>query len=252
MTPSRAPAPNRIDRPASRPDLRLRDMMSKPMLAAFLVLAIGTLGLVVYLMIRPPAREAQPLGQRRSAPGGTYTHDVRGISRAPAPTPAASVSVCTAVAGIRLEGRASAVGRLSKSVGALCALTGESIGSELQTALEGLRTARLRFAAFARTGVEATSNLATGELFVNVRFARAETPTVHLAPILAHEGYHLAGKRAGITARSELAARRAELEACRRLIDRDKWQRNCDDALALIRMGEERATALLVAAGYPA
>jgi hypothetical protein len=114
----------------------------------------------------------------------------------------------------------------------------------------GLDGATVRFAAFDLTGEEATADLVADVVYVNVRFARADTPTILVAPVLVHEGWHLAHRGQPVTALQEYLARVAELDACKQLIDRDKWIRDCQDAAQIVALGQTRAVDLLVAAGY--
>jgi len=237
--------------PQAPSKLRFRDSMPKPLMGVFAVLAVGALVLALWLVLKPPTNPTQPLAQRLLAPTGTYAHDVGRIVPAPIPSPAPTPGpVCSPLGALRIEAGAAGQTRLAAAVRALCALGQGGVPRELQTAVLGLDGATLRFAAFDRTGEEATADLAADVLYVNVRFARANTPTILVAPVLVHEGWHLAHRGQAVTAEQEYFARVAELEACKQLIDRDKWIRNCEDAEQLVGLGESRAVDLLVAAGY--
>lgn len=235
------------------PKVRLRDAMPRPLLALFAAAALAALALALVLMIRPPKPATLALGERRSPPRATLTHDVGRIVPAPVPTPFPPEAVaCPAFAGVRIEGGEAAFRRIADGLRPLCALAGPSISVELRQAIEGLRDVTIRFAAFQRTGEEATTDLSRRRLYLNVRFARSNTPTILPAPVLVHEGYHLAHASERVTALGEFRARQAELEACKHLIDRDKWIRNCDDADRIVGLGEARGVSLLQAAGFPA
>jgi hypothetical protein len=233
-----------------RPDVRLRDAMPKPLLVTFAVVAVAALGIVIVLMVAPPRPTTIPLGERLSPPRGSLTHDVGRVAPGPVPTPLPSYTPpCPLLSGLRIEAGASGQARLGAAVASLCRLTG-GVAPELRTAVLGLKGATLRFGAFDRTGEDATSDLSARTLYVNIRFARANTPTVLVAPVLVHEGWHLANAGVPVTARQEYLARVAELDACRQLIDRDKWIRDCTDADELVSLGEARAVEVLAAAGY--
>ncbi|MCA1834208.1 MAG: hypothetical protein LC750_16045 [Actinobacteria bacterium] len=232
--------------------VRLRDAMPRPLLVAFLTAGALAVALIVILLVKPPRPSALALGERRSPPRSPFSHDVGKIVPAPVPSPhpATAGAPCRAFASLTIYGGAAAQQRLFAGLRPVCALTGPSITPELRDAVAGLHDAVLRFAAFRRSGEEATADLASGVVYINVRFARANTPTVLVTPILMHEGWHLAHKGEAVTATSEFRARKAELDACRQLIDRDKWIRNCEDAERIVDLGEPAAVRLLTNAGF--
>ena len=233
------------------PKLRFRDSMPKPLMAVFAVVAVGAVVLALWLVLSPPSNPTQPLAQRLLPPAGAFAHDVGRIVPAPIPSPAPTPgSVCSPLGRLRIEAGAAGQERLAGAVRALCALGQGGVPIDLQIAVRGLDGATIRFAAFDRTGEEATADLATDVIYVNVRFARANTPTILVAPVLVHEGWHLANRRGAVNAIQEFSARVAELDACKQLIDRDKWIRDCEDAAQIVGLGEARAVDLLVAAGY--
>lgn len=226
--------------------------MPRPLMILFLFTATAAVGLILVLMIKPPRPTSLPLGERRSPPRGPLTHDVGRIVAAPVPSPhAPEAAACPAFARTVVEAGSAGYRRIASALGSLCGLTGASITPELQKAVEGLGTVTIRYAGFVRTGEEAATDLSAGVLYLNVRFARSNSPTILAAPILVHEGWHLANRGERITAAQEYRARVAELDACKQLIDRDKWIRNCDDAARIVGLGEARAISLLVAAGFP-
>jgi hypothetical protein len=237
--------------PGSPSKLRFRDSMPKPLMAVFALVAVGALVLALVLVLKPPSSPPEPLGRRLLPPVGTLAHDVGRIVPAPIPSPApAPAAVCSPLDRLRIEAGTAGQVRLAAAVRALCALGHGGVPPELQQAVLGLDGVTIRFAAFDRTAEEATADLANGILYVNVRFARANTPTILVAPVLVHEGWHLAHRGLAVTAEQEYLARVAELDSCRQLIDRDKWIRDCLDAEQVVALGETRAVDLLVAAGY--
>lgn len=233
--------------------VRLRDAMPRPLLITFLAAGAAALALIALLLVWPPRPAALPLAERRSPPRGVLSHDVGRIVPAPVPSvlPVGPAAPCTALARVTIEGGVAARQRLMAGLRPLCALTGPSISPELRDGIAGLDGVVLRFAAFQRSGEEASTDLPAGRIFVNLRFARTNTPTILVTPILVHEGWHLAHQGERVTASGEFKAREAELGACRQLIDRDKWIRNCEDAENIVNLGEERAVALLMTAGFP-
>lgn len=233
--------------PPAGPPGFLRSMPG-PLMALFLLLAAGGVALAVFLFLNPPFAP-QPLAGRRPPPSGALTHDVLRLRRAPADPPAAFMPPCPLLAETRVVGGARAMRRITDALRPLCQLT-RGVAAELSRALDGLRGTTIRFAAvFGRTGVESSTDVSTRTIWLNIKFARANTPTIHLSPVIVHEAWHLA-RGSAVTAREELAARRAELAACRELIPRQFWQRGCDEADELVALGDERALEALVAAGY--
>jgi hypothetical protein len=226
--------------------------MPRPLLITFLVTTVAAIALVVVLMVAPPRPSTLMLAERHSPPRGSLTHDVGRIVAAPVPSPhAPGPAPCAAFSGTTIEAGAAGFDRVRAGLRPLCALTGPSISVELRSAIQALGHATIRFAGFQRTGEEATTDLVARRINVNVRFARSNSPTILVTPVLVHEGWHLANAGARVTASQEFRARTAELEACKLLIDRDKWIRNCDDAARIVGLGEARAISLLVAAGFP-
>jgi hypothetical protein len=226
--------------------------MPKPLMGAFLAFAVGALVLVLVLLLRPPHVATVSLGERRPAPRGTLSHDVGRIIPAPIPAPPASFRPpCPAFSSTRVEAGPPGVTRFTAALSRLCPFTaGGGVPPELAAALRGLDGATLRFAAFARSGVESTADIPARRIWVNVRFARTGSPYAWLAPVIVHEGWHLAHAGAAVTAEQELDARGAELAACRSLMTPDTWPRGCRDAAALLSLPHDRAVGLLVAAGY--
>ncbi|MBI4728503.1 MAG: hypothetical protein HY775_03260 [Acidobacteria bacterium] len=225
--------------------------MPAPLMALFLALAAGALSLAAVLLVRPPSVTPPRLAERRPPPSGPLSHDVLRLKPAPVDTPAAFAPPCPLLAETTVESGAAGMARIAAGMRPLCDLTGPSVAPLLREALAGLRGATIRFAAvFGRTGVESTADRAARRIWLNVKFARSQTPTVTIAPVIVHEAWHLAHAGEPLGARQELRAREAELAACRELIPKEFWQRGCDEAAELVGMGEAEALAALEAAGY--
>lgn len=231
-------------------DLPFRKAMPKGVLVAFAVVALATLAVVVVVMVNPPAPRIA-IAQRRSPPSATLSHDVGSIILAPIPeTLPATVVPCTAFEGIVIEGGAPAQARFGGVLERLCPFAGDD--SAAAQSLRALSKARLRFAVFARTGD--TSTLSTADprrVLVNVRFAQRDVSAALIAPLLAHEGFHLLHAGEPMTAEREFEAREVEVRICRLLIDVEAWPRGCTDAQQLVQFGRERAVDQLVKAGFP-
>jgi hypothetical protein len=230
---------------------RFLESMPRPLMATFLVVAAGTLVLVILLMLAPPRSPTVVIAARRPAPRGTLSHDVGRLVAAPVPTtPPTFRPPCEAFRTTRVEGGPPGVARFRAALGRLCPFFAGGVPRELAIALRGFERATIRFAAFARTGVESTSDLGARRIWVNVRFARTGSPYAWVSPVLVHEAWHLANGGSAVTAEQELDARAAELTTCRFLMDPDRWPRGCRDAEVLLALPRSRAVELLRSAGY--
>jgi len=241
--------------PPSRRDnskLRFIDAMPRPLLVVFLV--TGTVAVVAALVfiIQPPEFSTVPVQERRPPPRGTLTHDTGRIFPAPLPSAAPAVSApCSALSTTVLKVGVSGAVRLREVLADVCRLAHGGVARELTTAIGGLKGVTIRFAVFQRAGVESTADFATRTIWLNIKFSRSNLAVEEVAPVIVHEGYHLAYIQDAVTAAQELGARRAEVAACRELISVDQWPRWCKDARALTDLPAARAVALLVSAGYP-
>jgi hypothetical protein len=246
-----------------------------PRLPAWLWLAAGLstlamIALAAALVLRPgPADVTVPLGARRSPPADGLSHGV-GAWRAPAlerPTAGRAEVArgdCPRMSRVVVTGTDGDVRLLQEAVGKVCALRSEGGIDQARAALD--RTAVvIAFAGFTATGNESTMLLAPylvprpldlrgGSVAVLVNGKFAGGAPERIAALLIHEGAHLAAQGAQPpTAEGELAARRTELAACNRLFPADgglRPSRGCQDAKALVDLGEVRALAELRAAGY--
>jgi len=263
MQRSGPPGGREADNPDHVPQKSIRfiDSMPRPLLVVFLLFVAAGIGLVVYLVGNPPTAKELPLAERRSPPKGSFTHDVvePRLIAIPATLPRFRPP-CEEVRGLVIEGGGPAVARIvgpdqdgrPTPLAALCRRAEASSGApaELREAIAGLSKARIRFALFTRTGDLSTTDLANGRILLAVALSRTNVPPLAIAPLLAHEGYHLA-KGGPVTAMQEYFARVAELGACRFLFEVKNYPRGCADADDIVALGQDRAVDLLVRAGFP-
>ena len=237
--------------PAS-PNVRFIDSMPRPLILTFLVFAAVGIGLVVWVFVDPPSARQVALELRRSPPGAGLSHNAVRIRPVAAPSSPAPFAFPACVRGVVVEGGVAAQERLDRVLKPLCDLALKpSISQRLSDTIHTLARARIRFALFTRTGDLSTTQLAERRILLAIALSRTNVPAGVIAPLLVHEAYHIfAGTP--VTAAGEFQARTIEYEACRDLFpDRDTWPRGCDDAQAMVRLGEARAVDVLLRAGYP-
>jgi hypothetical protein len=108
------------------------------------------------------------------------------------------------------------------------------------------------FAEFRLSGNESTSRFDTDGPVVLVNGKFSQGPPERVAVLLIHEGSHLADGGPPDAA-AELAADRAQDDACKRLFSGPGSlgpNRSCLEAASLLAAGEARALAALRVAGY--
>ncbi|HEV8651053.1 MAG TPA: hypothetical protein VG276_17110 [Actinomycetes bacterium] len=197
-----------------------------------------------------------PLGARRPAPVGRLSHDV-GDYRVPALDPANRARVtrrhpdCARLATVTLAGTPGEVLLLEQAADRTCGLRSTE---GVRRARDGLSraAATVAFAEFQVTGNESTTLFAPGGplVLVNGKFSQTHSLPERIATLLVHEGVHVADGGPP-TAAGELAADRAQLDACQRLLpDPEEWNVSCRDAAALLALGETGALDQLRRAGY--
>jgi hypothetical protein len=197
-----------------------------------------------------------PVAARRSPPAGDLSHGV-GAVRVPVLEPANRALLVRRRAGcprldrVTLVGTAGEVALLDEATGRLCAL--RSTGP-IARARDGLQRARavVSFAEFELAINESTTDFGKHPpaVLVHAKFQQGEAAAARVAAVLAHEGAHLADGHPPDAA-EELAARRAELDACGRLFTGDvQPNRGCADAAALLATDDAGALAKLKEAGY--
>jgi hypothetical protein len=199
---------------------------------------------------------AAPLGAGRSAPGGRFSHDV-GEARIPALDQANRAVVtrrhpgCPRLAGLTLAGTPGELDLLAAAADRVCGLRSTAPVERAREALDRDRVT-VAFAEFRASGNESTTRFARdgASVLVNGKFSRG--PAERVAVLLVHEGSHVADGGPPDAA-GELAAVRAQADACQRLFTGQEQlgpNRSCLDGDALLAAGEARALAALRAAGY--
>ena len=240
-------------RKAAKPkgiDFPIWKAMPLPLLVIFLATVLVALVTITVVLVSPPQPKIA-VAERRSPPGPSVSHYVGPILLAPLPSPLpATVPPCDALKGVVIEGGAPAQVRLGGVMERMCSFLTDT--SPFAQSVRALKHAHIRFARFARTGDPSTlSLLPPVSVLINVRFARRDQSALYIAPLLAHEGFHLLHRGERFSAALELQAREVELRACRLLVPVEGWPRGCSDAQQLIDFGPARATRSLVDAGFP-
>jgi hypothetical protein len=238
-------------------DIRFLQSMPRAVITIFLLFAAAGIGIVVWLFVNPPTAKQVALELRRSPPVGTLTHDVVRFNPVDIPTDLQPfIPPCEQVRGLVVEGGQPAQDRIYRTLGPVCKLflsdpdRKEAVPDDVLKSIRALATARIRFALFKRTGDLSTTDLSQHRILLAIALSRVDAPAGPMAPLLIHEGYHLA-LGSPVTAAQEFAARRVEYDACRLLFEPKVFTRGCDDARDIVAFGEARAVELLVRAGYP-
>jgi len=220
------------------------------------LLTTAAMVVVAIALVAGNRQASVPLGARRPPPSGDLTHTV-GNYRVPALTGAAGAGErrragCPRLASVTLAGTADQVALLEAAAEDACGLRSTAPIERARQALNHAG-AEVAFAAFQLTGVESTTQLRPGQpplVLVNADFQLRSAQAI--AVELIHEGSHVADGRLP-TAADELAARRAELDACQRLFtpnQRPSPNPGCVDAGDLLAKGDASALAELRKAGY--
>lgn len=192
-----------------------------------------------------------PPAERRPPGDAAATHDRGEAAFGDADTTAAGPGCA---AGITLVGDAGARAAGRVALSATCQLLELERfepawrGLERWVASGGL----LRVAVFERTGLDSSTRVGEGGRLVvelNAKFQFEDA--ARAAPTVVHELTHLAAGMPGtpVTAPAELAAVRAQHDACQRLGFRSDPPRGCRDAAELL--DDPDPLGRLVAAGYP-
>ncbi len=220
------------------------------------VAATSALMATVAISLVAVHRSAVPLGADRSPPSGQYSHDV-GEVRAPALEEANRARVtrrhpdCPRLAGLTLVGTPGEVDLLAAAADRVCGLRTTAPIDRARRALDHER-ATVVFAEFRASGNESTTRFAPDgpTVLVNGKFSAG--PAERVAVLLVHEGA-LVAAGGPPDAAGELAAVRAQADACQRLFADTAGlgpNRSCLAAAQLLAGGEDRALAALRAAGY--
>ncbi len=223
---------------------------------AVAVTAVAMVVIALMLVGQGGGEVPEGAGAFRPPPAGDLSHGV-GAYRVPALEPANAGRVlrrqasCPRLAELTLVGTAGEVDLLSQAADRTCALRSTP---EIERARAGLDRpgVEVAFAEFQVASVESTAVLGQGRDTVLVTGAYSRRTPQRIAALLVHEGTHLAAGRAP-TAADELAARRAELQACERLFPAGgaaQPNHGCRDAAELLAGGDGNALAALRSAGY--
>jgi hypothetical protein len=222
----------------------------------WLVVAATTATMVaVAVSLVTADRSATPLGAGRSPPAGQYSHDV-GDARIPALEEANRARLvrrhptCPRLTGVTLVGTQGEVDLLAAAADQVCGLRTTAPIDRARQALD--RGATVVFAEFRLSGNESTSRFGADGPVVLVNGKFSKGPPERVAVLLVHEGTHLAAGGPPDAA-AELAADRAQDDACRRLFAAPGGlgpNRSCLEAASLLAAGEARALDALRAVGY--
>jgi hypothetical protein len=257
--PPRLPAVGRPRRlaPAEAAALKARPWPRLPWWLWLAVLVTSVAMVVVAVGLFGAAPEQLPVAARRSPPTEGQSHGV-GDVRVPALAPdnrdrlVRRQAGCPRLDAVTLVGSAAEVALLDAAAGKLCALRSTA---PIQRARDGLQEARavVQFAEFELGINESTTVFGQGRptVLVSGKFQLGGAGAERVAVVLVHEGSHVADARPP-TAAAELAARKAELEACGRLFGGGvQPNRGCADAAALLATDDATALQKLKEAGYP-
>jgi hypothetical protein len=215
---------------------------------AMVTIALSLLGKLGPEPVRP--------GARRPPPALGLTHNV-GAYRVPALEPANAGRVvrrhptCARLEALTLVGTPGEVALLSQAADRACALRSTPDIERARSALDrpGVSVA---FAEFQVSTVESTTLLRPDPPTVLVTGAFSERTPQRVTAVLIHEGTHLAAGRPP-TAEDELAADRAELDACQRLFPPGggvSANQDCRDAAELLSSSDADALRELREGGY--
>jgi hypothetical protein len=221
---------------------------------AALVTSVAMVAVAVGLFRSAP--EQLPVAARRSPPTLDHSHGV-GAVLVPALDPrnrdrlVRRQAGCPRLDAVTLVGLPGEVALLDAAAGKLCALRSTA---PIERARAGLQEARavVQFAEFELTINESTTSFAGDRptVLVGGKFQLGNAGAERVAVLLVHEGSHVADGGPP-TAATELAARKAELEACGRLFTGEAQpSRGCADAAALLSVDDASALARLKEAGY--
>jgi hypothetical protein len=256
--PPRLPAVGRPRRlsPDEAAALKARPWPRLPWWLWLAALATSITMVVVAVGLFGSAPEQLPAAARRSPPTPGLSHGV-GDVRIPALEPANRDRLvrrqagCPRLDAVTLVGSAAEVVLLDGAAGKLCALRSTA---PIQRAREALQEARavVQFAEFRLSINESTTRFGAGRptVLVSGKFQQGGAGAERVAVVLVHEGSHVADGRPPAAA-AELAARKAEREACGRLFASGvQPNRGCADAAALLSVDDATALLKLKEAGY--
>jgi hypothetical protein len=223
----------------------------------WLAVAVTTVAMVVVATgLFGSVPDQLPVAARRSPPTPELSHGVGDIRVPVLERRNQGLLVrrhpgCPRLDRVTLVGTTAEVALLDAGADQLCALRSTA---PIQRARDGLQraAATVEFAEFELSINESTTDFATGRptVMVHAKFQQGAAAPERVAVVLVHEGTHVADGGPP-TAAAELAARRAELDACGRLFTGGAQpNRGCADAAALLATDDAGALARLKEAGY--
>jgi hypothetical protein len=223
----------------------------------WLALAVTTVAMVVVASgLFRAVPDQLPVAERRSPPTRDLSHGVGDIrvpvlQRQNQGLVVRRQASCPRLDRVALVGTADEVALLDDAADRLCALRSTA---PIQRARQGLQQAgaTVEFAEFELSINESTTDFATKPptVMVHAKFQQGGSAAERVAVVLAHEGSHVADGGPP-TAAQELAARKAELDACGRLFTGGAQpNRGCADAAALLATDDAGALHRLKEAGY--
>ena len=223
----------------------------------WLAVAVTTVAMVVVATgLFRAVPDQLPVAARRSPPAGDLSHGVGDIrvpvlERQNQGLVVRRHASCPRLDRVTLVGTAAEVALLDAAADQLCALRSTA---PIQRAREGLQNAgaTVEFAEFELSINESTTDFGTAPptVMVHAKFQQGGAAAERVAVVLAHEGSHVADGGPP-TAAAELAARKAELDACGRVFTGGAQpNRGCADAAALLATDDAGALARLKEAGY--
>src|SRR5215211_5525843 len=223
----------------------------------WLAVAVTTVAMVVVATgLFGSVPDQLPVAARRSPPTPELSHGVGDIRVPVLERRNQGLLVrrhpgCPRLDRVTLVGTTAEVALLDAAADQLCALRSTT---PIQRARDGLQqaAATVEFAEFELSINESTTDFATGRptVMVHAKFQQGAAAPERVAVVLVHEGTHVADGGPP-TAAAELAARRAELDACGRLFTGGAQpNRGCADAAALLATDDAGALARLKEAGY--
>lgn len=200
------------------------------LLCLFGVVAVIATAIGAFLVFGP---EEVPVEARRPPPGEQLTHEVGEFLIGETPE-IPYEAACPQLEGIRIAGTARDQELLRLALAGLC---NTPLPSDAEAALARFAAdgGVVRFALFEATGVDSAAQLDGERILVNAKYVQLNRSR-WIAPVIAHDAVVLAGDPA--SAETALRAREIEAEVCRRLLGSEDPSRGCDDAEAVLALGD--------------
>lgn len=222
---------------ANAPTSELGDQVLPRWFVVTALAAVAAAVVVAAAALILPTRSTVPVEARRPPPSAEYTTAVGAVEVG---TTEAVVydAPCALIDGVRIAGSDADQAILRRGLAGLCN-TGlpDDVRDAVRTFARNGGT--VRFATFEATGVDSTGTRDPTEpvILVNTRFQRTQPSWI--APLIVHDAVLRSGDPR--TARTALAARRAEAVVCDRLVGADSDNRACADAEAVTSLDDPLA-----------